>query len=75
MQINKEKLIITDFNQFEQQILRYKDKLHWGTILRSFQHGFSDKTRKMLDIYIQNEKNFSMRPPKGIAGHNAKKLF
>lgn len=40
--------------QYDKQIIYYNDKLSWATVMRSFEHGFKDKTNKMLEAYIEN---------------------
>lgn len=59
----------------EPYIRKYQDKLLWGTVLRCFEHGFKDKTERMLEIYKDNEKNFNLKPPKGIKPQHSKKFF
>lgn len=29
----------------------------------------------MLQIYMENEKNFNLKPPKGLPGQTVKKFF
>lgn len=41
-------------SEYDDVINKYRDKITWGTVLRSFEHGFKDKTKKMLEAYIEN---------------------
>lgn len=75
MQADQGQLKVREMDHFDQRIEKYRDKIFWAAVVRSFEHGFRDKTRKMLEMYIENEKNFSMRPPKGLIGHGNKKFF
>ena len=51
---NPDILRVKSVDEHQKEILHIQNKLMWSTVLRSFESGFRDKTKKMLESYIEN---------------------